>query len=48
VRHPLICLLLGHCISFTEHRGKWAEYACANCGHTFCFAVNDRGDSHGS
>jgi len=44
VRHPPTCLFLGHFISFTEHRGKWAEYACATCGHTFCFAVNDTGD----
>ena len=37
IRHPLACVLLGHCVIANEIRGHWAEYVCRRCGHPFYF-----------
>ena len=39
VKHPVMCLLAGHFLRFTERRGDYDEYLCRNCGHTFYFQV---------
>lgn len=39
IRHPLICVLMGHMVSINEIRGEWAEYLCLRCGHPFCFRL---------
>ena len=38
IRHPLICVLLGHFIRFVGHRFGFAEFVCRNCGHPFSLA----------
>ena len=38
VRHPLVCVLLGHWVSFVGSRGVYSEYACRTCGHPFLFS----------
>ena len=39
VKHPLVCLFAGHFLNFTERRGRYDEYLCRNCGHTFYFVA---------
>jgi hypothetical protein len=38
VRHPLVCVFLGHFVRYVASRSGYAEYVCRNCGHPFCFA----------
>ena len=38
IRHPMICVLLGHWVQFVTARGGYDEFICVNCGHPFCFA----------
>jgi hypothetical protein len=40
VKHPIICLVAGHFVSFLTHRAVHAEYLCRNCGHTFLFPTS--------
>jgi predicted RNA-binding Zn-ribbon protein involved in translation (DUF1610 family) len=39
VKHPPVCLFAGHFLHFTERRGRYDEYLCRNCGHTFYFVA---------
>ena len=43
IRHPPVCVVLGHFIKINEVRGEWAEYVCYRCGHPFCFKVDGLG-----
>ena len=38
IRHPLVCVALGHYVRFVTVRGNYDEFVCVNCGHPFCFA----------
>jgi hypothetical protein len=38
IRHPLVCVLLGHFVRYLTSRGGYDEFVCVNCGHPFCFA----------
>ena len=38
IRHPLVCVALGHFVRHLTSRAGYAEYVCRNCGHPFCFA----------
>jgi hypothetical protein len=38
IRHPLVCVVLGHFIHYVTTRGGHDEFVCVNCGHPFCFA----------
>ena len=44
IRHPMICVLLGHYIRYVTSRAGYDEFICVNCGHPFCFvsAQTDR------
>ena len=37
IRHPLICVALGHYVRYVTSRGDHDEFVCVNCGHPFCF-----------
>ena len=38
IRHPMVCVLLGHWVRFVTGRAGYDEFICVNCGHPFCFA----------
>jgi DNA-directed RNA polymerase subunit RPC12/RpoP len=38
IRHPAICVVAGHWITFVAKRAGYSEYICRSCGHPFCFA----------
>jgi hypothetical protein len=38
IRHPMVCVTLGHYVRFVTVRGDYDEFVCVNCGHPFCFA----------
>jgi hypothetical protein len=38
IRHPLVCVALGHFVRYVSSRAGYSEYVCRNCGHPFCFA----------
>ena len=37
IRHPMVCVLLGHYVRYVTTRGGYDEFLCVNCGHPFCF-----------
>ena len=37
VKHPAVCVLAGHWITFVTDRAGYSEYVCTRCGHPFCF-----------
>lgn len=39
VRHPLVCTLSGHRVTFVERRDAYREHRCRDCGHTFGVAA---------
>jgi hypothetical protein len=39
IRHPLMCVVLGHYVRYVTSRGGYDEFVCVNCGHPFCFAT---------
>ena len=39
IRHPLVCVALGHYVRYVTARGGYHEFMCVNCGHPFCFAA---------
>lgn len=47
IRHPLICVALGHYIRHVTSRAGYDEFICVNCGHPFCF-VSARSDRRAS
>jgi hypothetical protein len=38
IRHPMVCVLLGHFVRYLTSRAGYDEFLCVNCGHPFCFA----------
>jgi hypothetical protein len=38
IRHPLVCVVLGHFVRHVTARAGYDEFLCVNCGHPFCFA----------
>jgi hypothetical protein len=42
VRHPPICVVAGHRITYVGERAGFSEYVCRDCGHPFCFAGPQR------
>ena len=38
IHHPMVCVLLGHYVSYVTSRAGFDEFVCVNCGHPFCFA----------
>lgn len=45
IHHPVVCVLLGHYVSYVTSRSGYDEFICVNCGHPFCFAVATRTSS---
>jgi hypothetical protein len=37
IRHPMLCVFLGHFIRYVTSRAGYDEFVCVNCGHPFCF-----------
>jgi hypothetical protein len=35
IRHPLMCVVLGHYVRYVTSRGGYDEFVCVNCGHPF-------------
>jgi DNA-directed RNA polymerase subunit RPC12/RpoP len=40
IRHPSICVLCGHRLTFLGRRAGYEEYLCGICGHPFLFGTD--------
>jgi hypothetical protein len=41
IRHPAVCVALGHYLRYVTSRAGYEEFVCVNCGHPFCFVARD-------
>lgn len=39
IRHPPMCVVLGHYVRYVASRAGYEEFVCVNGGHPFCFAT---------